>query len=355
MDGNNQLNDTTVTPAKSKKFTLGVSFRCVLTLLCVLLVSGIFLTIMSGLLEVSAEERFQRAISKIYGKNVTTQAVAVADYNSNATINEAYKVTSDGGNYLVKSTGKGGFDNGTVTCWVVVIVKNGAVGGIQKVTIDSNVGQSYIGNITQSFLNSFAEKPAADLYYYIDDGYVTTGASRSSNAICNAVNGAIDFVNAQLGNVAEDIFADFLYTQNIDTKQTTVDEYDPAVGVSYHVKTASYGNAAAFDIDIVVGNDGRITKYEIVKNGSTGGYDGSMLNAIKDGKLFVGKNIDDILALINGTSTEIPYPSSGDLKTGATQSNFLCANAAAFAAANYSKLIVTEGGETEEEGGAENE
>ena len=120
--------------------------------------------------------KLERAINKIYGKSVKTESVAVADYNSNATINEAYKINSfgrsyivgehkhraeqhaarenvgeeefhvvnvsarsynatineaykikDDGNYLVKSTGKGGFENGTVTCWVVVVETEGSL------------------------------------------------------------------------------------------------------------------------------------------------------------------------------------------------------------------------------------
>ena len=104
-----------------KEFFKGNVFKCIIALLCVLLVSGIFLTIMNSLLYVTDEERFERAINKIYGKSVKTESVTVADYNSNATINEAYKIKDDG-NYLVKSTGKGGFENGTVTCWVVIII-----------------------------------------------------------------------------------------------------------------------------------------------------------------------------------------------------------------------------------------
>ena len=74
--------------------------------------------------------------AEIYGKPVAYTEVDVANYNDNATINAAYRIRDDG-NYLVRVTGKGGFDNGTVTCWVVVSVSNGAINGIDKVVIDS--------------------------------------------------------------------------------------------------------------------------------------------------------------------------------------------------------------------------
>ena len=70
----------------AKQFFKSTTFKCLITLLCVLLVSGIFLTVMNSLLKVTDEERFARAINKIYGKSVTTEKVAVAQYNSDATI-----------------------------------------------------------------------------------------------------------------------------------------------------------------------------------------------------------------------------------------------------------------------------
>lgn len=182
-----------------KSFFKSTSFKCLITLLCVLLVSGIFLTIMNSLLAVTDQERFDRAINKIYGRPVKTEAVAVANYNDNATIDEAYKIKDDG-NYLIKSTGKGGYENGTVTCWIVVKINNGSIGGIEKVVIDSNKGQSYIDRVGAKALNQFSELYEKDIVYTPD---IITGATVMStkNAICNAVNGALDFVNVLCGNV----------------------------------------------------------------------------------------------------------------------------------------------------------
>ena len=182
-----------------KQFFKSTTFKCIITLLCVLLVSGIFLTVMNSLLKVTDQEKFDRAIQKIYGKSVKTEAVQVENYNDNATIEEAYLVKDDG-NYLIKVTGKGGYDNGTVTCWVVVEIKNGSVSGIGKVVIDSNVGQSYIDRVGSKALDQFSE--------FYEDGIIytpnlITGATvtGTKNAICNAVNAALDFANAKCGNV----------------------------------------------------------------------------------------------------------------------------------------------------------
>ena len=49
-----------------KQFFKSNIFKCLAALLCVLLVCGVFLTIMNGLLAVSDEEKFQRVLSEIY-------------------------------------------------------------------------------------------------------------------------------------------------------------------------------------------------------------------------------------------------------------------------------------------------
>ena len=141
-----------------KEFFKGKAFKCLAALLCVLLISGIFLTIMNGLMAVSDQERFDRAIKKIYGKTVSTTAQTdIADYDTNSyKIEEAY-IVKDDGNYLVKATGKGGFDNGSVTCWIVVEVDGGSVSGVGKIVIDSNVGQSYIDIVNIKYFNQFSE------------------------------------------------------------------------------------------------------------------------------------------------------------------------------------------------------
>ena len=315
----------------AKQFFKSVTFKCLITLLCVLLVSGVFLTVMNSLLKVTDEEKFARAINKIYGKSVTTEKVAVAQYNSDATIDEAYKVLDDG-NYLIKATGKGGFDNGTVTCWVVVVVERGQVSGIGKVVIDSNKAQSYIGNINDKFLNGFSNYTGTK--FDPEVGFVKTGATFSAGAICNAVNASIDYVNSHwLGNVTEDKFEGFLFREYIDTDATdyTTDENGNVV---FSIKTKKYPEAGSFTINIVVGADGCITSYEIVVNGSTGGYEGKMNPSILDGTLFVGKDIAGIKALLNDGIT-YPSGSNSDVSTGATKSNYLCVCAAAFATANY--------------------
>ncbi len=187
-----------------KQFFKSTAFKCIVTLLAILLICGVFLTVMYGFLEVSDEERFERAINKIYGKSVTTEAVVLDGKQTEfeySSVLEAYKVIDDG-NYLVKLSGKEGF-GGNVECWVAVEMDGNSIEGIMKVAVDNAPGESYIGKVSQDALNSLAEK--AEYGSEVMGGYthgskqpgsdyIATGASYSMRAISNCVNGAMEFV-----------------------------------------------------------------------------------------------------------------------------------------------------------------
>ena len=71
---------------------------------------------------------------------------------------------------------------------------------------------------------------------------------------------------------------------------------------------------------------------------------------ILDGTFFTGLKLADLVALL-GEGME--FPSGSAINTGATQSNYLCVYAAAFATANYETLLDADA--NEEEGGEDNE
>ncbi|MDE6441285.1 MAG: hypothetical protein K2L12_00850 [Clostridia bacterium] len=176
----------------AKQFFKSTTFKCLVTLLCILLICGVFLTIAYGFLEVTDEERLSRALSKIYGEKVAVDVLPTEGYeNENATIVEAYK--DENGDYLIKSKGKGGF-GGTVTCWVLVDAEDSKISKVDKVIIETSDGETFLGDI--NYLDKFAETPYTEGFEYtIDNGFKTSGASKSSTAIDNAVNGAVGFVN----------------------------------------------------------------------------------------------------------------------------------------------------------------
>ena len=256
------------------------------------------------------------------------------------------------GNYLINSTGKGGYSGGTVTCWVVVeISKSGAIEGIGKVVISKyDSSQTQIAEINNDkFLSKFSAEYRDD--YQTDDGFLVANSTMSSNAVCMSVNGALKFVKALLGDVTEDPFKDCKHIENIDTGSSSYTQNEDGT-VTFHVTTINYGNAMPFTVDVTVDREGKITEYEITKNGSTGGYESSMKPSVLDGSLFVGKNLTALIE--NG----VDYSSmTGDLKAGATQSSYLCFSAAVFAAANYEQFLPEvdepEEGDTETEQGGE--
>ena len=332
-----------------KQFFKGTAFKCLISLLCVLLVCGVFLTVMNSLLAVSAEERFERAIGKIYGKPVRTEVLAVENYNTNANIEEAYKIRDDG-NYLIKSIGFGGFDNGTVTCWVVVELSGGSISGIGKVLIDSNERQSYIDRVSASALNQFGELYESGIYY-TQDLITNATVANTKTAICNAVNGAVDFVNAKLGNVTEDPYKDFDYIANIQTVLSShiYNAEDPiGESVIFTVVSSGYGHASNFTSEITVNvSDGTIRTFEVTACGSTGSsFDTTAKNNVA---AFIGKDLDGILAILGGNTA---YPGNGSgawLEAGASESTYSLYNAALFATANYEKCVPA----PDEEGGEE--
>lgn len=192
-----------------KEFFKSNAFKCIAVLFSILLVCGVILTIAYGFMEVTAEEKLSRAITKIYGQEVITSEVDLSSYETSQTsytVNNMYYIEDDE-NYLLNVKGKNGYGGGYVVCWVVVETSEGAVSGIGAVTIDSNSGQSFIGKITDADLARFSEEYKDGIVYqygYDDAGgkaheeYIATGASASYRAICNAVNGAVTFTNTYL-------------------------------------------------------------------------------------------------------------------------------------------------------------
>ena len=193
----------------AKSFFKSTAFKCIVVLVSIVLVCSVFLTICNALFYVSDEERLDRALAELYaGESVTTELAPGAENLGDglevgrSVIVTARVVTSDNhaGDWLVQSRGLDGYQNGTVTCWVVINTENGAVTGVGAVSIISNEGQSYIGRITQEFLNGFSEEFTGEPY---PDNLLSAGASYSSAAIRNSVNGALEYVKTSLQGSGE--------------------------------------------------------------------------------------------------------------------------------------------------------
>lgn len=324
----------------AKQFFKSQAFKCIAVLLSILLVCGILLTVCNSLFYVSAEEKLARAISKIYGDTVAYNVETVDSEVAvtSAQVLEVYEITTDKyeGDYLLKVKGNGGYGGGSVTCWIRVnATEDGAV--VKKITIDSNVGQSYITKITSGALSKLINKQDSEDFTSFDTDGIKTGASFSMGAISNAANGALTYVNAKLGNFAE--FYGYQYNDYLDDA-TTVAVNGSTVEYSIVTKGEIYGK---FNITIHVAPvDGvkKITKYEITQNGSSTifpGNDTDYATLMSPQALDLnGKTLADIQGYI---ADETPKDDGGVLHTGATISNKHCYYAAAFALANYDKAL----------------
>ncbi len=190
----------------AKQFFKSKAFKCIVTLLAILLVCGVMLTICNALFFVSAEEKLQRAISKIYGEEVEYN---IAEPDSSVTltssrVEEVYEITTYEGDYLLKVTGFEGYSGGTVTCWVLANVSDGVK--IKKITIDSNVNQSFIWKVSDGALQTLVGKQDAAGFEKFDMDGIKTGASYSMGAISNAANGALEYVKAKYAAASAYLF-----------------------------------------------------------------------------------------------------------------------------------------------------
>lgn len=192
----------------AKQFFKSTAFKSLAVLIAIVLIAGTLLAICNDLLHISDEERFARSIERIYGKAVETVEISLSEeqktYES-GTVNSVYYVVDDG-NYLLQTTGNDGYDGGSITLWTVLTCSgerdNGtlALTGIDRVVYESNEKQSAISSLTNAYYAGFAEHDdlvaaggmfTADKYGSGDLNHLVAGATRSSNAACNAVNTAL--------------------------------------------------------------------------------------------------------------------------------------------------------------------
>lgn len=317
-----------------KQFFKSTAFKCIAVLTCVLLVSGVVLAIAWGFLEVTDEERFNRKIGVMYGgETVTSDEQDISEKNtsvSGANIQKLWYI-EEKEDYLVQAASRG--NGGDVICWITVEMQSDtAVGGIGKVIVYSVADAAeYVNLIGEEVFEMFGEDYYdGKIFSYGDKSsseYIGTGASISLTAICNCVNGAVEFVKSYASG--QEIIS-YEYSELIDLNSTewTVSGEE----ITYKIVTAAGTDPDRFTFTIKVDATKTVTEYKIDKNGSTGNYGNSMAEAAKD---LTGKTLDEIVGFLANNPT-------GSLNTGATKSNERCYNAAAFALANYETILNSE-------------
>ena len=153
-------------------------------------------------------------VEEFYGEKVEYTTIAVspsAAANEYGSVDSIYNV-AEKNQILFLTTGTGGFSNGTVTLWTAFTVTGSpdsglTLAGISKVVFESEVNQSWIDKLEQSFYDNFANKDSfvvAGGYFKADPtssddlNNVTVGATRASTAACNAVNSALYYFRTEL-------------------------------------------------------------------------------------------------------------------------------------------------------------
>ncbi len=171
-------------------------FKCVAVLLALSVILGGALAILNDVLFVDAEERTARAIKKIYGEEKEYSVVLDQENGFTCEYGAIDKIYEVGEDTLYRSTGNNGYKNGTVSLWIKVVVEDGKQ-VIDKVVLDGYDKQTLMSKFTSSYYDGFLTDitdavTSGQFFSPKTDGEglknPMSGATKSANAICNAVN-----------------------------------------------------------------------------------------------------------------------------------------------------------------------
>ena len=203
-------------------FFKSVAFRCITVLLALAVIFGGTLAILNDVLYVSPEERTARAVKSVYGVEMEYQTRLDVDSTNTeinqaltceyGTINKIYEIKQDGNNYdlLFHTTGFNGYKNGTISLWVKVSVTPTGdqpteddykidtviLASFEKQTLMSKFTGDFYANFTVDLTEEFIAGKVftSNVNNQEDIQNIVTGATKSANAACNAVNCVLDYV-----------------------------------------------------------------------------------------------------------------------------------------------------------------
>ena len=172
----------------------------VLVVIC--LVCGALLALCNDLLFIDDDTRLERAMQKVYPTfKLKEELDIVAENAFNPTFGKVNRVLlSTDGAYIIEALGSGGYQNGSVTLYVII----GADAKIKGWAVKDNDKQSYIDRVPSSAGSSWYVGEDASVDKTLDK--VMTGATVTftATAIQNAVNMATYYYRAViLGNDPE--------------------------------------------------------------------------------------------------------------------------------------------------------
>ena len=187
------------------KIFKSVWFRCIAVLLALTVILGGTIAVLNFLWAVSPEERTARAIKKIYGTEMEYQTITEQEliYQDVGQINKIYSVGTD---LLFQAQGYNGYKGGTITLWIKVVEKDNGNKTIDKIVLENYEKQTLMSKLDGTFYSGFFVDITeaynnGQLFSPTDNGNnltnPITGATKSANAACNAINAVIKYVGGE--------------------------------------------------------------------------------------------------------------------------------------------------------------
>lgn len=176
-----------------KEFFKSTSFKCILVLVCIALVSGGLLAILNDLWKVSDEEKINRAIQQVFGKDQKVALAKTFDLQDGITLGDGTVLNAyllDNKSVLLKVEGTKGYHSGSITLYVVASEKDDAYSINQAIVESYASSQTLMSKFNDKSLSSFISNPS----------YIEAGATYSSMAVRNAINTAQEFIDTKLAD-----------------------------------------------------------------------------------------------------------------------------------------------------------
>lgn len=300
MSENKNVNQT---PQKGKS-TAVQAVKAVAVLVVICLVCCLLLALCNDLLYISEEDKFNRALAKVYPGTFTVDSsfstVPVSGFDTNATYGQVLAVyKSTEGDYILKTKGVGGY-GGTITLYVAVKSADATIVGWSIVESD---GETLLSNITSNLQKTWYVNTRVDGDLSLG-GNKVQGTTMSSQAINNAVNMAAYYcMNAlKIGSNPEG-----------EAKEATL----ALLGADFaSYELAGCGNVLSAKIDgatvsslLSDGND--VITYYFRASGDNGDVqafvygedDNRKIVALTDGGLVKSDNVSDDDAIVNKIQT----------------------------------------------------
>lgn len=195
---------------KVRDFLKSNAFKSIMVLMCIALFAGGILAIFSDVLKVSETEKIERAIKGIYGEKISFEEQTISNgENQYGSVEKVYMLSD--GNYLIKAKGNNGYKNGTVTLWLVAEYADAEFAGLKKVVLAEYEKQTLMSSFGESFYKVYYDNDKGIIsgkYFGTEEDEDTLknvrgGATKSSNAINNAVNCGLHYIRAELNGNKE--------------------------------------------------------------------------------------------------------------------------------------------------------